>query len=209
MQPERAYKVYENKVWLNDKLVELDSAVLTVIMSRDQRAKRGGEYAERQRSERRYIAATATGRSGTSYYMDPQGVLTRVSPVGMAYPVAPGSISNVAIHIEGPRLRVGGKVVDLRGPFCQILLLQDIIIMIIEPVSSPDTNNVFGVDIAAKVLWRIETPDYTKKRGNVAPYADVSISDDGRLIVADTKGRTFALDPQSGRIVSGMLGISM
>lgn len=208
MQPERRYKVCGNKVWFNDKLIELDSAVLNVFMSRDQRGGRSGKYAERQWSEGPFIAATATGRNGTAYDIDTQGAVLRTQPGGTAYPPASGPISNAAIHIEGPTLRVGNEVVELTGPFCQILLLQDILIVIIESFSSPDANNVFGVDIAAEVVWRIETPDYTKKRGNVVPYADVSISDDGRLIVADTKGRTFALDPQSGRIISDMLGIS-
>lgn len=198
------YRICGNRVWTNDRLVELDSAVVKLALYYDHLAELGITVDWVQGPA---IAGTAIGRNGTAYDIDPQGTVIRTLPGRSAGPAVPGLSSNVVISVERHMLRVGEKAVELAGLITQIVFLRDVTVVAVEPKSADDVNNVFGVNMAGEVVWRIQTPDCADKIGGAVPYGDVSVSD-GRLTVTDGWGRVFATDPESGRIVGGILGVN-
>jgi outer membrane protein assembly factor BamB len=97
--------------------------------------------------------------------------------------------------------------VKLTGPFYEIALVGDIIVVVVRARCDDDLNLIYGVDQTGEVVWRIQTPDYAEKIGGVEPYAGVSLRD-GRLVARDVLGRLFAVDPKTGHIIGGMLGVT-
>lgn len=178
----RKYKILGSQIGLGRDSVELDGPVLIFTPK-----------------EGPFLGATALTRTGTDYDISPEGVIVRRSLGNPVYPNTAGAMANAVVTLDGDALSLDDRPVDVAGPFCQILFLNDLLVVVGRPKSADDLNKVFAVDPTGKVIWRIQTNTISATQGS-APYVGVCITG-GNLCVIDSWGRMFVVDPKTGQII--------
>ncbi|MFW3165845.1 hypothetical protein WBQ28_15260 [Pseudomonas syringae pv. syringae] len=94
---------------------------------------------------------------------------------------------------------VAGNLVELPYPVGDVKIVDDLIIVRVEPPAGEVFNrNVFGIAKSGELLWQIEESPHGTQDDK--PFIDIAVNRDNKLVAGNWNGVAYHVDIGSGKI---------